>query len=42
VTVFDNGDKGGFAGSRPVSEPENFRCAFEKQQGVAPGAEPAG
>jgi hypothetical protein len=42
VTVYDNGDKGGFAGSRPVSEPENFRCAFDKQQGVAPGAEPAG
>jgi hypothetical protein len=42
VTVFDNGDKGGFAGSRPVSEPENFRCAFDKQQGVAPSAEPTG
>ena len=33
VTVYDNGDKGGFAGSRPVSQPENFRCAFDKQQG---------
>ena len=42
VTVYDNGDKGGFAGSRPVSEPENFRCAFDKQQGVAPTEEPAG
>lgn len=42
VTVYDNGDKGGFAGSRPVSEPENFRCAFDKQQGVAPGQEGEG
>lgn len=33
VTVFDNHDKGGFAGSRPVSQPERFRCAFAKQQG---------
>ena len=33
VTVYDNGDKGGFAGSRPVSQPENFRCAFNKAQG---------
>jgi hypothetical protein len=34
VTVYDNGDNGGFAGSEPVVEPENFRCAFDK----APGA----
>lgn len=34
VTVYSNGQKGGFAGSEPVSQPENFRCAFEK----APGA----
>lgn len=33
VTVYDNGDKGGFAGSKPVSQPENFRCAFNKVQG---------
>ena len=33
VTVYDNGDKGGFAGSKPVSQPENFRCAFDKAQG---------
>jgi hypothetical protein len=35
VTVFDNHDKGGFAGSEPVSQPENFRCAFEKAPGAA-------
>jgi hypothetical protein len=34
VTVYDNGNQGGFAGSQPVSEPQNFRCAFNK----APGA----
>jgi hypothetical protein len=34
VTVYSNGQKGGFAGSEPVSQPENFRCAYEK----APGA----
>lgn len=33
VTVYDNGEKGGFAGSKPVSQPENFRCAFDKAQG---------
>jgi hypothetical protein len=38
VTVFDNHDKGGFAGSKPVSQPERFRCAFGKQQG-APASE---
>jgi hypothetical protein len=35
VTVFDNGNQGGFAGSEPVADPENFRCAFNK----APGAD---
>jgi len=30
VTVFDNHNAGGFAGGRPVSEPENFRCAYAK------------
>jgi hypothetical protein len=34
VTVYSNGQRGGFAGSEPVSAPENFRCAFDK----APGA----
>ena len=35
LTVYDNGDKGGAAGSRPVSQPENFRCAFAKIEGAA-------
>jgi hypothetical protein len=35
VTVFDNGDRGGFAGSKPVGDPEAFRCAFTKAQGDA-------
>jgi hypothetical protein len=35
VTVFDNADKGGFAGSKPVSQPERFRCAFNKTAGSA-------
>ena len=34
VTVYDNANNGGFAGSEPVADPENFRCAFAK----APGA----
>jgi hypothetical protein len=34
VTVYSNGQKGGFAGSEPITNPENFRCAFNK----APGA----
>lgn len=33
VTVYDNGDHGGFAGGKPVSQPEQFRCAFNKAQG---------
>ena len=35
VTVYDNHNQGGFAGSEPVSQPENFRCAFEKVPGAA-------
>jgi hypothetical protein len=35
VTVFDNGNRGGFAGSKPVEQTESFRCAFNKQQGEA-------
>jgi len=35
VTVYDNFNNGGFAGSEPVKEPQNFRCAFNK----APGAQ---
>jgi hypothetical protein len=34
VTVYDNGNKGGFAGSQPVSEAQNFRCAFNKTPGA--------
>ena len=34
VTVYSNGTHGGFAGSEPVSQPENFRCAFEKVPGA--------
>ena len=37
VTVFDNHDKGGFAGSKPASQAENFRCAFNKFQGPPRG-----
>lgn len=33
VTVYSNGTKGGFAGSQPVSEPQNFRCAYNKLPG---------
>jgi hypothetical protein len=34
VTVYSNGTKGGFAGSEPVSQPESFRCAFNKIPGA--------
>jgi len=34
VTVYSNGQKGGFAGSEPVGAPENFRCAFNKAAGA--------
>jgi hypothetical protein len=34
VTVYSNGQKGGFAGSEPVGVPENFRCAFNKTPGA--------
>jgi hypothetical protein len=34
VTVYSNGTKGGFAGSEPVTTPENFRCAFNKTAGA--------
>jgi hypothetical protein len=33
VTVYDNRDRGGFAGSKPVGQPEAFRCGFSKAQG---------
>ncbi len=35
ITVYDNADQGGFAGGKPVSQPENFRCAFNRAQGNA-------
>src|SRR6202044_955106 len=34
VTVYSNGQKGGFAGSEPVSQPENFHCAFNEMPGA--------
>jgi len=39
VTVYSNGQKGGFAGSEPVTNPENFRCAFNKTAGALNKAE---
>ncbi len=40
VTVFSNGQKGGFAGSEPVIDAENFRCAFNKTPGALNNSEP--
>jgi hypothetical protein len=37
VTVYDNGNRGGFAGSKPITAPEAFRCGFNKAQGQAAG-----
>ena len=34
VTVYDNGNLGGFAGSEPVKEAQNFRCAFTPTPGA--------
>jgi len=34
VTVYSNGQQGGFAGSEPVNNAENFRCAFNKTPGA--------
>lgn len=34
VTVYDNANNGGFAGSEPIVDPENFRCAFNKTAGA--------
>jgi hypothetical protein len=39
VTVYSNGQKGGFAGSESVNQPENFRCAFNKTPGALDKAE---
>lgn len=35
VTVYSNGTKGGFAGSEPVADAENFRCAYNKSPGAS-------
>ena len=34
VDVYDNFNKGGFAGSQPVIEPQSFRCAYNKTPGA--------
>jgi hypothetical protein len=34
VTVYDNGNQGGFAGSEPVIDAESFRCAFNLTSGA--------
>jgi len=34
VTVYSNGQNGGFAGSEPVARAENFRCAYNKSPGA--------
>ncbi len=39
VTVYSNGQKGGFAGSEPIVNPENFRCAFNKTPGALNNSE---
>ncbi len=39
VTVYSNGQKGGFAGSEPIIDPENFRCAFNKTPGALNNSE---
>jgi hypothetical protein len=39
VTVYDNKNQGGFAGSQPVREAQNFRCAFNKTPGALNKAE---
>jgi hypothetical protein len=33
MTVYDNRNKGGFAGGKPITSPERFRCAYAKPQG---------
>jgi hypothetical protein len=34
VTVYSNGQLGGFAGSEPVTNAENFRCSYNKSPGA--------
>jgi hypothetical protein len=38
IAVYDNKERGGFAGGRPVGEPGSFRCGFYKVQGDAADA----
>ncbi len=35
MTVYDNRNRGGFAGGKPIGSPERFRCAYAKAQGAA-------
>ncbi|MDO8188672.1 hypothetical protein Q5424_17240 [Conexibacter sp. JD483] len=35
MTVYDNRNRGGFAGGKPINTPERFRCAYDKAQGAA-------
>jgi hypothetical protein len=34
VTVYSNNQQGGFGGSEPVNNPENFRCAYSLSVGA--------
>lgn len=35
LTVYDNKDRGGAAGSQPVTQAQGFRCAFNKVEGAS-------
>ncbi len=37
VTVYDNRNRGGFAGSQSINQPQNFRCGFNKNQSGGAG-----
>jgi hypothetical protein len=39
VTVYSNGTQGGFAGSQPVAEAQNFRCAYAPTPGAGQQSE---
>ncbi len=34
LTVYDNGNKGGFAGTKAITQPETFRCVYAKEPGA--------
>ncbi len=34
MTVYSNHEQGGFAGSEPVNNAENFRCAYNLSAGA--------